>query len=109
MRVGWFVRHEFAAAKHVAHDLEYDPKVQWVFHRRAAWVWFGMFVPVVALGVVSIVDRADALFWAAVLLIFNLLMSCYANFATELDAVAASYAAMRAEDAARNTGGEEKA
>ena len=103
MRVVEFLRHERASIRHVAHDLEYDAAVQWRFHRRMTWFWFGMFAPVIGMGTGAVIDRHHAVLWAAALLIFNLIMSCYANFATELDAVAASYSAMKAEEAARNT------
>lgn len=94
-----FLTHEAATIRGVAHELEYDPTTQWVYHRKMTWFWFVMFIPVIVMGLASTMGVwLSPLMWANVLLIFNLVMSCYANFATEFDAVAAA-------DAARKAGG----
>lgn len=95
MSVARFLHHEIANARGIAHDLEHDPTRQWVWHRKMTWFWLTMFAPTIAMAAVA-VAFSGSLLVADVLLIWNMLMSCYANFATEFDAVAAADAARKA-------------
>ncbi len=99
-----FLRHELTASKDVTHRLEFDPHTQWVFHRKMCWFWIANFIPVTGLliGVLSGSTKL-ALVLTSVMLGLNTYYSLYANFDTEFDAVSASYAAMRADEAANNT------
>lgn len=96
-----FLQHEWAALRHTAHEMEFNPEVQWRFHRKMCWFWLANFVPVTALlyGVLA-GNTHLALLLTAVMLGLNTYYSLYANFDTEFDAVSASYAAMRADAAA---------
>ncbi|MDE2103970.1 MAG: hypothetical protein KGL39_42430 [Patescibacteria group bacterium] len=100
-KLGAFLRHEWAAVRHVAHQMEFDPETQWRFHRKMCWFWIANFLPVtVLLAGVLLTSTKTALLLTAIMLGVNTYYSLYANFDTEFDAVSAAYAAMRADAAA---------
>lgn len=104
-RLVQFLGHEYRVARGVAHRLEFDSRAQWVYHRKMCWFWLANLPLVTALliGVLFASPRL-ALVLTAVMLGVNTYYSLYANFDTEFDAVSASYAAIRADDAARASG-----
>jgi hypothetical protein len=100
-RIVVFFGHETAAVRRVAHDMEFNSRTQWVYHRKMCWVWLANFVPITALLVLVLTSSTKmAVVWTAVMLGVNTYYSLYANFCTDYDAVSASYAAIKAEEAA---------
>lgn len=96
-----FFRHEWAAVRHVAHEMEFNPETQWTFHRKMCWFWIANLLPVTGL-LVGVLSGSThlAVLLTAIMLGLNTFYSLYANFDTEFDAVSAAYAAMRADVAA---------
>lgn len=80
--------------KNDAHRLEYDPAVQWKFHRKMSWYW------VLNFPVVFILFFFFPKIWVGVGLLLNTFYSLYANFATDYGAIPSSYAAMKADEIA---------
>lgn len=105
-----FFKHERALFLKGAYNLEFDPTTQWNFHRRMAWFWFLTFVPTVALMIFDVTAAFGVfptmmvLVLNGVILSWNTICSWYANVATELDAISAAYAAIKSDEAAKNTG-----
>ena len=101
-----FLRHEKAVIKREAYLMEFDPNTQWVFHRKMTWFWLMQFPFIGAFVAVDVYGTWEN--WATkVLLLFNLILlayntglSNYANFATDFDAVSASFAAKCAQEVA---------
>lgn len=103
-KLGRFLRHEAAAVRRAEHDMEFDSRTQWVFHRKMCWFWIANLAPVTALLIGIFVGGTHlAVVLTAIMLGLNTYYSLYANFDTEFDAVSASYAAIKADEAAANT------
>lgn len=82
--------------KNDVHKLEYDAETQWRFHRKMSWFWLFNIIVVV---VVFIINKA---FWEHVSILYLVIVSLYANFATDYGAVPSSYAAMKAQEMSDN-------
>jgi hypothetical protein len=83
------LRH--AWVKHILHDFEYDPKVQYKVHLVAMWVWTFSIITVV--GLFTFANH----FWQVVSVLYLVVISLYANWATDYGAMSAALAA-KAED-----------
>jgi hypothetical protein len=81
------LRH--AWVKHVLHDFEYDPKVQYKVHLVAMWVWTFSMITVVCLFTFA------SHFWQVVSVLYLVLISLYANWATDYGAMSAALAAQQ--------------
>lgn len=78
--------------KNDAHKLEYDPATQWKFHRNMTRFWVCNFL--VALAVYFLAPEL----WNKASILYLVLVSLYANAATDYGAVPSSYAAMKADE-----------
>lgn len=96
-----FVKHEVFAVRHTAYQMEFNAETQWRYHRRMCWFWVANFLPITGLlyAVLSSSTR-EAVLFTAIMLGVNTYYSLYANFCTDYDAVSASFAAMKAQEAA---------
>ena len=81
------LRH--AWVKHIVHDFEYDPKVQYKVHLVAMWVWTFSMITVVCL--FTFANH----FWQVVSVLYLVLISLYANWATDYGAMSAALAAQQ--------------
>lgn len=88
-----FLARVWAVIRRREHELEYDPRTQWRFHRRMCWFWLANFPIVTALffGLPHL--------WIALALFVNTIYSLYANFCTEFDGVHSSYAGWQSQEA----------
>lgn len=77
-----------AWVKHILHDFEYNPKTQYKVHLTAMWVWTFSMITVVCL--FTFANR----FWQIVSVLYLVLISLYANWATDYGAMSAALAAM---------------
>lgn len=78
--------------KNDIHKLEYDPKTQWKFHLLMTRFWF--FNLFVALGCYFLFPGV----WSKASILYLVVVSLYANGATDFGAVPSSYAAMKTEE-----------
>lgn len=107
MSIARFIAHERAVVRRVAHDMEYDPRAQWIFHRKMSWLWLFSFIPLLVFtgfdiwGSLGHFTAGVCQLLNASMLGFTAFVSIYANFATDFDAVSASFAAMKAQEVAR--------
>jgi hypothetical protein len=107
-----FLRHERDIVRRVAHDMEYDPRAQWVFHRKMSWIWLFSFIPLAVFtgfdvwGSLGYFPVSVCRVLNASMLAFTAFVSIYANFATDFDAVSASFAAMKAQEIQKETDAE---
>jgi hypothetical protein len=79
------VRH--AWVKHVLKDFEYNPVTQYKVHLVAMWVWTASLITVVCL--FTFANH----FWQIVSVLYLVLISLYANWATDYGAMSAALAA----------------
>jgi hypothetical protein len=78
--------------KNDVHKLEYDPKAQFEFHRRMSFFWVSNF-----LGVLIVYAFFGGI-WAKLSVLYLVLVSLYANFATDYGAMPGSHAAIKADE-----------
>jgi hypothetical protein len=78
-----------AWVKHILHDFEYDPRVQYKVHLAAMWVWTFSMITVVCL--FTFANH----FWQVVSVLYLVLISLYANWATDYGAMSAALAAQQ--------------
>ena len=76
------------------HKLEYDPKAQFEFHRRMSAFWVCNFFLVI------VVHQFFDHFWNTVSVLYLILVSLYANFATDYGAMPSSHAALKSDEVA---------
>jgi hypothetical protein len=79
------VRHRWV--KHIVKDFEYNPVTQYKVHLVAMWVWTASMVTVVCL--FTFANH----FWQVVSVLYLVLISLYANWATDYGAMSAALAA----------------
>lgn len=84
----------FHLVKNDVHQLEYDPTTQWKFHRNMTRFWVCNFI--VALAVYFFAPGV----WSKVSILYLVLVSLYANAATDYGAVPSAYAAMKTDEIA---------
>lgn len=77
-----------AWVKHVLHDFEYNPRTQYKVHLVAMWVWTFSMITVVCL--FTFANH----FWQVVSVLYLVVISLYANWATDYGAMSAALAAM---------------
>jgi len=82
------VMQRHAWVKHILHDFEYNPKTQYKVHLVAMWVWTFSMITVV--GLFTFANH----FWQVVSVLYLVLISLYANWATDYGAMSAALAAM---------------
>jgi hypothetical protein len=73
--------------KHLIKDFEYNPVTQYKVHLTAMWVWTASIVTVVCL--FTFANH----FWQVVSVLYLVLISLYANWATDYGAMSAALAA----------------
>jgi hypothetical protein len=73
--------------KHVIKDFEYNPVTQYKVHLVAMWVWTASMITVVCL--FTLANH----FWQIVSVLYLVLISLYANWATDYGAMSAALAA----------------
>jgi hypothetical protein len=78
-------RHRWV--KHIIKDFEYNPVTQYKVHLFAMWVWTASMVTVVC--VFTLANH----FWQIVSVLYLVLISLYANWATDYGAMSAALAA----------------
>ena len=78
-------RHSWV--KHIVKDFEYNPVTQYKVHLVAMWVWTASMITVVCL--FSFANH----FWQIVSVLYLVLISLYANWATDYGAMSAALAA----------------
>jgi hypothetical protein len=78
-------RHRWV--KHIVKDFEYNPITQYKVHLVAMWVWTASMVTVVCL--FTFANH----FWQIVSVLYLVLISLYANWATDYGAMSAALAA----------------
>jgi hypothetical protein len=81
------VRHAWLAK--FVKDLEYDPRVQYKVHLYAMWWWAINFVAVIL--VFAFANHA----WQVISVLYLVLVSLYANWATDYGAMSAALAAQQ--------------
>lgn len=84
------IRHHWA--KHAIHEFEHNPRVQFRFHLVAMVFWM-----VNAVAGTTVVFLFPHL-WVTIGVYYVFLLSIYANWDTDYDAVSASLAAMHGEE-----------
>ena len=78
--------------KNDVHKLEYDPKAQFEFHRKMSFFWVANFIAVL------VVYTWLGGVWAKLSVLYLVLVSLYANFATDYGAMPGSHAAIKADE-----------
>jgi cell division protein FtsW (lipid II flippase) len=74
------------------HKLEYDPKSQFEFHRKMSWFWI-----INLLAAIVVYFFANHL-WQSISVFYLVLVSLYANFATDYGAMPSSHAAIKGDE-----------
>ena len=77
----------------IVKDLETNPLAQYRVHLAAMWFWVFM------TGVVTVVFFTESDLWARVSILYVILISHYANFATDYGAMSSAIAAISAREA----------